>query len=1093
MSIQLGVGPHSASSLIRSDSSFQVNSIELSNITSTSTITGDRLNITNVNIQNDINISGNINANTTDLTVTNGSISLVNTSLTLDANSTFNINSDFDMNQLDVITELNTNDLNVTNNAVIHNNVTISGNLTVSGTNLFVGNNKVGINTLNPTETLEVNGNSKINNNLEVRGSMVIGGEDNFTNTNFEDFSKWGSGTDVDTQIYSKYDYVGINTQNPQYFLDVSGIINTKDRYFINGNTVLDSITLGSSIVNSNLTKLGILNDLTVTGETNLHNNLNISSNINITSDINLNGNLNNEGNINITGEINLDGNLKITNSFELDNLQLNITENTTLYNHSLKVQNLIQNTNKRLPPIRLSGNTQNINYFYGSGSYTLTTSSTNNSLFTYQLADQYTDTFFRSDTKYNSITGLYTGSENFNNLGVLGEWVKFELPDSYILNNMTIKVLNRFIFGKNPKEIHIYGSNDDNIWTQIQVFTNIFWETIDGIPLYTYNTFQINNVNSYKYYTFIVPRVGGKDNSFTYSDSDSFAIGELELYFQIDEFTNYNFYSKDEYIGIGTTNPNHTLDVKGDFNINGKFLIEDNEILSTSLISNLREYPPQTINLTSMRLNTNSETIESGNIKKNEVTYGDGEYEIYYSGFSPFFFPNIGSNVFNKVIDQNVYFRTIDSYDLNGTYQGNSSLNGINGEYIIIKLPQNILIKAFRIYSNLYDSEYFSPRNYTILGSLNKASWDILYQKQDEYFSPNGYSFIERSINTTSLYKYFAIVVSSVGNYDANYSGITTATTRSLKIQEFKLFGVEYNDFGVNYSTGIYIDGPLRVNGDFDVLGDIQLSNVLIEDLNVTRNISSNNLYINNLIGLGVTQNINGKLEISGDYGAVSLNNNSYTELTTTGARFGDLATNAYSIYANGKIAGSEFNAISDKRVKNILNDRDSNNDLDFINNVNIYDFEYIDKKTYGNKQKIGFMAQDLERLNNNLINYSTNFIPNVFNSFNIINKNKIILDKDYDIEINDILKIEINNGTMIQVNIIEKRENYIIIDKINKIKLTTKKVFIYGKKVEDFKTINFEQLIAINMNSIKNLYNDIKEIKENQKMILNHLNIKN
>lgn len=1085
MSIQLGVGPHSTASLIRSDSSFQANSIQLNNITVSNTITTNSLNISsNVNIINDLNISGNLNATNTDLTITNGSLNLYNTDIILGQSSNINFTSDLSVNNLNITNQLSTGNLTVTSNSLFSNDVIISGDLTVNGMNLYVNNSKVGIGTTSPTEALEVSGSSKINNNLEVRGSMVIGGEDNFNDTNFEDFSKWGSGIDVDTQIYSKYEYVGIGTQNPQYFLDVSGIINTKDRYFLKGVDVLNNNTLGIGITNSNLENLGTLNSLNVTGQSHFLNDLNISSNMNISGDINLSGNLNNTGNLNITGIVNINDNLKIGDNFDVNNTRLNISQNINLINNDLKISKIIYNTSKRLPPTRLSGNQQDIDYFYGSGQYEITSSSISNSLFAYQCLDQYTDTFFRSDVKYNYITGLYEGTTNFNNLGILGEWLKIRLPESYILNSMTIKVLNRFIFGKNPKEIHIYGSNDDNTWSQIQVFQNLTWSIIPNISLYTYQNFVITNTTSYKYYTFIINKVGGTDLSGTYTNSDSFALGELELFFDINEFDYYNFYSNGENMGIGTTNPNHTLDVKGNLNINGKFLIDDEEIFNTSLVSNLREYPPQKINIKSLKINTKLETVETGIISEDEVTYGDGIYEIYYTGFSPFLFPNsIGNNVFNKILDQNIYYRTADNYDASGDYIGNKSLNSIPGEYIIIKLPQNILIQAFRIYSNLYDSEYFSPKSYKILGSLNKTSWDILFEKDDEYFSTNGYGFIERNIDTSIFYKYFALVVSKVGNYDINFLG----SKRALKIQEFKLFGVQYNDYGVNYSTGIYIDGPLAVNGDLDINGQTQLGTTALVDTMNADNINSSYIYTSNLIGLGVTQNLNGKLEISGESGLVELTN-SYIKMDITEVGLSPASNNQYSIYADGKIASSEFNAISDKRVKNILNERNFKNDKLFIENVNIYDFEYIDKLTYGNKQKIGFMAQDLERLNNNLVNYSTNFIPNVFKKFKIINKQKVILDTDYDIQVNDILKIEVNEN-MKQIKILEKRENYIILEKINN--LIGNEIFIYGKQVNDFKTINFEQLIAINMNSIKNLYNEIKEIKENQKTILNHLNI--
>jgi len=249
--------------------------------------------------------------------------------------------------------------------------------------------------------------------------------------------------------------------------------------------------------------------------------------------------------------------------------------------------------------------------------------------------------------------------------------------------------------------------------------------------------------------------------------------------------------------------------------------------------------------------------------------------------------------------------------------------------------------------------------------------------------------------------------------------------------------------------------------------------------------------------IGIGTDSPSNGKLEINGTSGSTNLGAYSYGELTTSGTSLGTVKTGAsYSIYASGPIAASEFNAVSDIRVKNIKEIRNNKKDMETLEQMNVYEFDYIDKLNYGTKDKIGFIAQDLEKLNNNLINYSKNYIPNIFKTFKLINKNKIILDKEYDLEVNDMLKIEItvySQKIMIEKKILEKNNNEIIIEIIELIE--GEDIFVYGKKVDDFRTVNFEQIIGMNVSSIKYLYNEIKEIKNNQEklynLIKNKLNI--
>ncbi len=59
---------------------------------------------------------------------------------------------------------------------------------------------------------------------------------------------------------------VGINTDSPSHILDVLGNVNISERYKIGGTDVLSATALGTSVLHSNLTTLGTLSALNVTG-----------------------------------------------------------------------------------------------------------------------------------------------------------------------------------------------------------------------------------------------------------------------------------------------------------------------------------------------------------------------------------------------------------------------------------------------------------------------------------------------------------------------------------------------------------------------------------------------------------------------------------------------------------------------------------------------------------------------------------------------------------------------------------------------------------------------------------------------------------
>ncbi len=89
---------------------------------------------------------------------------------------------------------------------------------------------------------------------LEI-GSERLGGEVSFFSGNFVEAARFDSAGNF-----------GIGTGGPTAKLDVAGDVNTSTDYNIGGTQVLSSATLGSGVVNSSLTNLGTLTNLTMGG-----------------------------------------------------------------------------------------------------------------------------------------------------------------------------------------------------------------------------------------------------------------------------------------------------------------------------------------------------------------------------------------------------------------------------------------------------------------------------------------------------------------------------------------------------------------------------------------------------------------------------------------------------------------------------------------------------------------------------------------------------------------------------------------------------------------------------------------------------------
>jgi diphthamide synthase (EF-2-diphthine--ammonia ligase) len=115
-----------------------------------------------------------------------------------------------------------------------------------SGTALTQVDGSVGINKSDPAFPLDVVGAANVSGSLAVAGNVAID-----TNTLVVD---------------SVANRVGILTATPLHPLDVTGDINSTGSLRINNTQVLSATALGSGVVSSSLTSVGILSSLDVTG-----------------------------------------------------------------------------------------------------------------------------------------------------------------------------------------------------------------------------------------------------------------------------------------------------------------------------------------------------------------------------------------------------------------------------------------------------------------------------------------------------------------------------------------------------------------------------------------------------------------------------------------------------------------------------------------------------------------------------------------------------------------------------------------------------------------------------------------------------------
>lgn len=194
-----------------------------------------------------------------------------------------------------------------------------------------------------------------------------------------------------------------------------------------------------------------------------------------------------------------------------------------------------------------------------------------------------------------------------------------------------------------------------------------------------------------------------------------------------------------------------------------------------------------------------------------------------------------------------------------------------------------------------------------------------------------------------------------------------------------------------------------------------------------------------------------------------------------------------SYSIQADQRIRAPEFNAISDTRIKKDILPLNTTKQLLDLNKLKVVNYSYIDQVVNGNKQKTGFIAQEVESVNPQFVNQTADFIPSVFalvQSANIENEIlNITTEQPHGFQKGDEVKFYAEGKKEIIKTIEEvKSPNEFTIKGWD---VPTDNLFVYGKKVTDFRAIDFDQITALSVGAIQELSKQVEKLtRENESL---------
>ena len=233
-----------------------------------------------------------------------------------------------------------------------------------------------------------------------------------------------------------------------------------------------------------------------------------------------------------------------------------------------------------------------------------------------------------------------------------------------------------------------------------------------------------------------------------------------------------------------------------------------------------------------------------------------------------------------------------------------------------------------------------------------------------------------------------------------------------------------------------------------------------------------------NGYVGIGTSTpvcplEVNGAANLTTAYAYLNSSGNTGTSASST---------NSYSIKASDRIMASEFNAVSDQRIKTNFHISNTKTDLSIINQIEVTNYTHIDTITKGTAVKKGFIAQQVETVFPQAIVQSSNFIPNIYMTSTAIsydlktNTQMISLAENHNLIKGDVVEI-FSNNQLYKCEVIDLvSKTQFIIKSVDK---DCKQFFVFGKLVDDFRAVDYDRVFTMGIGAIQELSKQNDELR--------------
>ena len=188
-------------------------------------------------------------------------------------------------------------------------------------------------------------------------------------------------------------------------------------------------------------------------------------------------------------------------------------------------------------------------------------------------------------------------------------------------------------------------------------------------------------------------------------------------------------------------------------------------------------------------------------------------------------------------------------------------------------------------------------------------------------------------------------------------------------------------------------------------------------------------------------------------------------------------------SIRGDQNIAAPNFIAYSDRRIKKDFRASSGSEDLATLMQLEVTNYRHIDTLAKGSGEVKGFIAQQVETVFPQAVSASVDVIPDILSKPAAIQMNgteaTLTMPTSHRLELGNRVRILQDGGTQMEYDVIGVKGNAFTVKDWNTAFTQPEKVFVYGKQVNDFRTVDYDKIHNLNVSATQELARRVAQLE--------------